>query len=418
MLKIVRKDSVSARVVTTPTNEWLMLRTSSKARWSHMRLPLTIGYHRDNDVFVNAPTMREVSRILCANGGELVAINAGDHTPADIAELKVFGIEIVGPFSQNPAELSKLSIAFKSLLLKEASAYSNRYPEALRKILPRPQMKRLGSIALAAILALFAMNADFSSNEMQDFSHQPLSATMGNIKELGVKSESSSSPYAKGVTVNFAGKSESTSKRFVLTLGVSGMDVANELTIQLNGKVVGEISAQLSCVDAACVREFAIDPALLQPNGNVLFIRHNAPESSYRINNVFFRAMEPATPEDQELVTQLLASAERFFEERHLLTQNIHNASEAMAEIDRLLATRTGLEAIVPRVTITRKKVTQAFKETSDDLLFKLQKELKLGHGKPAIALINDLLKLYPDPTSRQYVMLAQQRKKLQEAEK
>ena len=419
--KVVAIDNArkAPRLADLPDQGWAMVRTSSKGKWSNLRLPLTVGYHQDNEVFVNAPTMRPISKVVFSNFGVLTAVNTADNSFAKIADLKPFGVEIVGPFSRDPAALTAVARITQRVFLGEAAAYGHRYPEALRRMLPRRQTTRLATLALAAVLGILALNADFSLDEVNtDRSKTPIRVATGNIVELKIASDGPSSPYANGVTLQFSAEPAASARPVVLTLGLSGLDMANEITLEISGKQIGAASAQLNCIDAPCTRDFSIDSKLLAASGSVIVIHHNPPASGYRLNHVFLRAMEPATPEDRETVSQLLTSAERFFEERHLLVQNIRNASEAAAEADRILATRTGLEALAPRASVLGTKIADSFKEISAELLFRLQKELRLGHAKAAVGLCNDLLKLYPDPASRQYGMLVAQRKKLQEAMK
>ena len=67
--KVVAIDNArkAPRLADLPDQGWAMVRTSSKGKWSNLRLPLTVGYHQDNEVFVNAPTMRPISKVVFSN---------------------------------------------------------------------------------------------------------------------------------------------------------------------------------------------------------------------------------------------------------------------------------------------------------------------------------------------------------------
>ncbi len=398
---------------------WAYVRTSPRANWVALPLPLTIGSHSDNDVYVNAPTMRPVSKVVCADGDSIVVVNTDSLAASPLSELRLFGIEIIGPFTQNPDNLSTLARVFQFTKLFESIAFSSSYFPILQRLLPQQQSRRFALVGflVAGFAGVLNMGSG-SPSANEDLSGRAISATVGNVIEVGINSPGASSSYAGGVTLAFAGASIDASKNHILTIGIGGLDIASEFNIEVNGKYVGEVTAHQNCIDSPCNRDFAIASELWLPNGNTVFIKHNQPNSSYILKNIFLRGMETATAEEQEQVVQLLASAERYYEERHLLTQNIHNAYLAVNEIDQLTATRTGLEAHVARIAITKKAVTEYFKEISADLQFKLQKELRLGHSSQSVSLINEMFKLYPDPTSRQYLMLAQQKKILLEVKK
>lgn len=418
MLKILKSENSPTRPDDLEPS-WAMVRTNQKSHWTTLKLPLTIGHHVDNDIFVNAPTMRHVSKILVNAHGVLTLVDAQTQNKSDLGGLSLFGLEVLGPFTKNPDTLSSLGRQAELALRKEQAAYLQRYPKLLRNILPAAQKLRLLTIAASALVCVgFIQLADSDSNRAADLSAKARAAAIGNVTELRIHSAGAGSSYAKGATISFGGASENEALPYALTMSLAGLDITNELSIHLNGTLIGQTAASLSCIDAYCQREFGIDRALLRKDHNVLQIVHNNPESSYTLKNVFLRAMEPASDEDRELATQLLTSADRYYEERLLLVQNIRTAMDAIEKVETILSTRTGLDSLKPHFSISKRKINDAFQELSKDLLFKLEKELKLGHDKPALALIQDLMKLYPDPSSRQYLMLAAQKKKLTEAKK
>ncbi|MCX6123181.1 MAG: hypothetical protein NTV34_00280, partial [Proteobacteria bacterium] len=401
MLKILKKEA-HPRPTEETTKDWALVRTSQKALWTALQLPITMGYHVDNDIFINAPTMQQVSKVLISVNGVLTLVSVQNQEASELNSLKLFGIEVLGPFDADPNNMPTWKRTIARLKSKELSAYQNTYPPTIQK----------------ALIA-YAIGGNSSTSEVgEDLSAHPRKATIGNIEELNIHSQNQNGSYAKGITLEFNPVESTNTQNFVLTVTASGLDLADELVFTLNEREIGKTQASVSCVDSYCQREFPIDAGLMSGNQNRVVISHKYSASSYTIKNVFLRSMEPATDEDRELVVQLLTSAERYFDERHLLIQNIKNASEAIDSAELIFATKSGLDLMRPRFSVANRKISDGFKETSADLQFKLQKELKLGHGNPAIGIINDLLKLYPEPSSRQYLMLMTQKKKLQEASK
>lgn len=421
MLKVIRQEKETSSVDAVPAQGFALVRTSQKAKWTAMQLPFAIGSQTDSDVVVNAPTMRGVSKIAAVRDGMIVLVDAQSQEVSTLLDLKLFGIEIVGPFAEDPSHLSAFRRSLRLGLNLENQMFKTKYPSFMRRVLPVHQSKRIPLMAAAFVgaIGLFMALPD-SSTESVDLSRQVIAAKQGNIIQLGIKSSGSKSPYAKGATIGFGAMdlSHAKDKEHVLTLNVSGLDLANELGIEMNGKFIGSTAAQLNCVDAYCALDYPISTDILKAENNVVQIIHQSTESSYELKNIFFRTMEPATSEEMELIRQLLVSAERYHEERFLLVQNIRNARDAVDEIERLLIARTGVEDLKPKFSITKAKVLKSFQDISSDLQFKVQKELKLNHHKAALDIVNDMLKLYPDRTSKQYAMLMQQKKKLEEVVK
>lgn len=419
MLKVLSQPSTDSNALQIPAQGFALVRTAAKSKWAVMTLPLTIGSQTDSDIVVNAPTMRGVSKIALVDAGAVVLVDAQTQEKSTLADLKLFGIEIMGPFAENPGRLPGWRRSLRLALNRENHLFQVGYPHVLRKVLPGNQSKRLG-VMVAGLLVAFSLYASMpdSNSDAPDLSTTAIAAKHGNIVKLGIKSTGSSMSYAKGVTISFSPVETSDAKQHVLTINVAGLDLANELSVQINGKFLGSTAAQLNCVDSFCALDYAVPSSVLSTDGNMIHIIHNAPESSYEVKNVFFRTMEPATAEELELMQQLLASAERYHEERFLLAQNIRNALDAIEEIDRLLTTRTGVDGVKPKFAVMKAKIQKSFQDISSDLQFKLQKELKLNHSKPALAIVNDMLKLYPDPSTRQNSMLMLQKKKLEEVSK
>lgn len=419
MLKVLSQKQNDSSAPRIPVQGFALVRTAAKSKWSVMTLPLTIGSQTDSDIVVNAPTMRGVSKIALVDANVVVLLDAQTQEKSALTDLKLFGIEIMGPFAENPGRLPAWRRNLRLALNHENQLFHASYPYFLRKSLPVNQSKRLGVMAAGLFVAagLYAAMPD-SSGDAPDLSTTAIAAKHGNIVKLGIKSGGSTSSYAKGATIVFSPVETSDAKQHVLTINAAGLDLANELSVQVNGKFLGSTAAQLQCVDSFCALDYAVPPQVLSAEGNAVHIVHNAPESSYEIKNVFFRTMEPATAEELELMQQLLTSAERYHEERFLLAQNIRNAMDATEEIERLLTTRTGADSIKPKFAVMKAKVQKAFQDISSDLQFKLQKELKLNHNSSALAIVGDMLKLYPDPSTRQNSMLMQQKKKLEEVAK
>lgn len=394
-----------------------MVRTSGRGAWTPLELPLTIGSDLASDIVVNAQTMRSVSKVIAPHAGTLALVDLATQRIDAVSELRVFGIDVVGPFSENPREISKIKFNWRRFLAWEANYYLAGASGFLRRFLPPRQSRRLGlALILALGLLAFFVFAPEPEDKAPDLSGVPLPAEHGSVANLAVQSSGINAAYAKGASVRFSPAPSGQAGQYLLTLTLSGLDLADELRIVFNGKDLGATSPMLGCIDEFCSLDFRIEPELLKPGGNMLNLVHQKPASAYALKNVFFRTMEPATAEELERIKQLLLAAERFHDERFLLVQNIRSAQDAIDEAGRLMTTRTGTDDLKPRFQLTKEKVTKAFQDISADLQFKIQKELKLNHQKQALGLINDLLRLYPGPGSKQNSFLSEHKRRLEKA--
>ena len=92
MLNIVTQSSVVKPMALVEMG-WALVRTSAKDPWQSLKVPFTIGHHTDNDIFVNAPSMRAISRVVLVHEGSLAAVDAQTLDLAPMKDLKLFGIE-------------------------------------------------------------------------------------------------------------------------------------------------------------------------------------------------------------------------------------------------------------------------------------------------------------------------------------
>jgi hypothetical protein len=425
MLKVIKQTQKSTAEATFAASacsnlssikpQWVAVRTSQKEPWKPLELPITLGHHPDNDIFVNAPTMRQVSKIVTSLEGRVVVIDAQSHKIEDSSTLRLFGIDIDGPYSAEPTRLSAIERFWERAMSREAGLWATGYPEFAKRVLPPIQQKRLLIIVTSFVFTVAALSFITGQEpDRVDLSRVAIAAEFGNISALNIKSSGSSDPYSKGTTIKFNHTEPTMAPHYVLTITMAGLDMARELSISVNDKLIAETSPMIQCVDTYCTRDFAVEQSILKQGINTLGVMHNHPQSSYAIKSVYLRGVEPASREESELVSQLLSSADRFYEERHLLVQNIRSSKDAIDQIQSVLSTRSGLDSFQARFDISRKKSSEAFNEISSDLQFKLQKELKLSHYNQALDIAGDLLKLYPDPTTKEHEDLRKLRSKLQ----
>lgn len=416
MLKLVQQPNMQPR--QSFHQGWALIRTSQKDPWHPIEVPFTVGSHADNDVFVNAPTMRALSKVVVIHDGHLTSVDAGTHDVVEIADLKKFGIECVGPFQEHPSQISRLKHSILRVLHNESMLYQVRYPAILKKFLPKEQRRRVVALACSAVLTLgAALTVLTAEPDVLDYSQRPIPLTVGHITRVDIGSAKPTDPYSKGSLFKIQGlKDVELSQTYVLSVGLTGLDREDEIQLNLNGHMVFQSPAKQSCLDNVCNFDIPINTQLLigDASQQTLELKHHAIDSSYGVRSVFLRKMEAASDEERELARQLMASADRYFDERQLLVKNIKNAKDAIEELDRILGTRTGLDDIKPHFIISKSKIDQSFNETSRDLQFKLQKAMKLNQYRPAMQVIDDMLKLYPDPASKQNMMLTAQMKKLE----
>ena len=259
MLKVISQQPTDPKAPRIPAQGYALVRTSAKSKWAVMTLPLTIGSQTDSDIVVNAPTMRGVSKIALVDADAVVLVDAQTQEKSTLSDLKLFGIEILGPFAENPGKLPGWRRNLRLALNRENHFFHVGYPKFLHKTLPQDQPKRIGVIVATLLLGigLFASIPD-ASTDVPDLSMTAIPAKHGNIVKLGIKSGGAGTSYAKGITLAFTPAEAGEAKQHVLTINVSGLDLANELSIQMNGKFLGSTAAQLNCVDSFCALDYAV----------------------------------------------------------------------------------------------------------------------------------------------------------------
>lgn len=418
--KIFKRKSPVSKETQSLSGSWALVRTSSKDQWSALRMPFSIGYHSDNDVFVNAPSMRQISKIVTEHQGRVLVVDAQNQSSHSIDTLNIFGIQIQGPYSARPDTLAMPIKAWETFKGLESEWIDRRFAAKWKKWLPKTTELRLlvSSLAIVGISTVGMGQFDGSKTVIVDQSDLAISVQAGSVHQLNIQSMNSSSPNAKGALFEIKDAKSEYAQRYVLTLNLAGLDLTRELEIYVNDSFIGHTTPSLTCIEKYCERDFVVNADILKDGTNLLRIKHSDERSSWGLKHVFFRGLEPATLEEIELGNQLLSSIERFYDERHLTVKNLRSGVDASKQLEHLIDTRTGMESLSPRLHVVNTKLLKAFEETSGDLQFKLQKSLKLGSKVQAKAIVDQLMQLYPEATMAEYQQLARIKSQLLEDSK
>ncbi len=399
---------------SSPT-QWILARTSQKEAWVALPLPLALGADRNCDIIINAPAMRDVSRLVVSDGEELQVLDAMTGDSADLDFLKIARISLLGPFPENPRRMSWLKRTAAMLLAREKAIFAQLRLPALKKLLPRRQTPRLSFLLLFTVIFSTALVYDPTPAKInKDLSGQAIDIAYNTINQLNVSSDGSGAPYARGASFRLILPQHGADAQHTLSLTLQGLDVGHEFGIVLNQKFLGETQALMDCVDRSCTVDFAIPSEVLKAGANILALQHRDSSSSFRLSQVFVRAMEPAQPEDFERFERLYAAASRYYEERMLLPQNIRMAKDILLEASQLLDTKLGFTSENSRHKMLHNEIDQAFEETSRNLQFNVKKSLQIRDYQAALAAVRDLLKLYPLPSSEENQQLHEVRKQIE----
>jgi hypothetical protein len=143
---------------------------------------------------------------------------------------------------------------------------------------------------------------------VEDLSTRPIAAKLNDVLDLKINSDTANDPYSKGFTLSFEGVDGAPSKEYVLTVVASGLDVANEFSIELGGQHIADTQASIQCADAICSKDFPVAATVMGEGSFKLVFKHQQPSSPFFVKSIFLRGMEPATDEDRERVSQLMVS--------------------------------------------------------------------------------------------------------------
>lgn len=411
---------MSSSASSTKKREQVYALVSTRgSKQSHrVSLPARIGVTGDNDVIVNVQALADHAFTLSVAGGKLVLSKGAKGEAVGLHTLKNLGLVARGPIKGGAQGRRAVRLARE--VLGREKAWFQGLPLVAQRWLGGglPQGLRLAAWT-SAVAALGALVLIAPETKIPDLSKEPVEFAFDTVKgdTFGANPKNADFPrgYEKGITFEVEVPKEQKGHPLVLSFRVAGLNIGKEIQLKVNGKQVYESAAETDCAQDVCAKSVRIDGALVKGGLNKLFFQHNEPQSSYFVAKLHLRPLPALNDLEREQLDHWLELAQRAYDERSIVPENLVTAKTYVAKLDKLASERDGVGEIAAKAQILAGEVDKAFAATVQEYWTAYATADKLGNKLDTEQALNQLLKLYPDARSEEHADVMEKLEALKE---
>lgn len=357
-------------------------------------LPVFIGNSGACDVVVNSEALAPISYVIRHHDRMLRCTNIKTGVEATISSLEQFGLKISGPFPWphfSPKNFwRKIGMEpWRRYVMECAASAEAFYPLLL-------------SAALLLFCGLVGSGAYcyyHTKDHSEDIRHLGWDVMSGDL--IGASPRRFG--YEKGATFMFELPKGGIKDHVLLSFVTTGINYPQELRMTLNEHQIFVSDVESGCVAAECEKQVHIPMNLLRGGANVLKIIHRPIESGYMVRGIHVRKVPPLTEMEREHVRVWLILAQRLYDERGVVPENLVNAKHHVAKALHLLGNRIGDSALLNKGRVLAQEIDQEFKDQARQLWSSAQVQIRLQRFDSAAKPLQILLKMYPDPTTKEH---------------
>jgi len=203
-----------------------------------------------------------------------------------------------------------------------------------------------------------------------------------------------------------------------LAFEAMGLDHAGEIKIQINGQEVFVSELDPSCLRVFCPRDITLPAGLLQPGVNQMQIIHQPTVSDYLVRSVSVRRLVTVGPDQLQRAVELLSAARRRFEDRLVSADNLFAARRVLEEASQIVHVGDEAAGLRAEIHALRELVDKDLLRQAEELVRRVERNERLGHQDDLRRDLQMLLRIHPDPASRENMSIQKRLLKLKEASK
>ena len=381
---------------------YALLTVKGQKRSQRVPLPAAIGAAGTCDVVVNAAAVADHAYTLYADHGALKLVRAsGDEV--DLGALSKIGLFVTGPVRGTANVGARRGT--REWLAKEAQWFRRRAP-LLRALMlgALPQPLRLSAwiaVAATALTVTLALPAQ-DRNEL-DRSKQPLELIFDAVRMeplRAIPNDPTQGGYENGATFAVDAPAGIEDGATLLSFMAAGLNYGKELTLFVNDEAVWTSEAEAACTQDFCAKSVRLEKGLIGAGRNILRFSHTTPKSSYFIARLHLRPLPPLKMTEVEAITRLMELAERAFAERNIVPENLVSAAGYADQAIKIAGERDGADVYKAKAVVLKQDIERAHEAVTADLWSNVSIQEKVGKKTEVLNLLNQLLRLHPDPHS------------------
>ena len=384
---------------------YVRVRTARDRRARRLSLPLTVGASGLADIIVNSSAVAPCAVVVEAQGGALRFVDPHLGSLVDAGRLARYGVQIVGPIAGHaraPGPLQKIAEG-----LAEERAWIARRPPIMRGLLGgalRQKLRLTVWVVAALATVVWLAKPPQALPPPADLSVKEIKLTPGSIQTSRIAASDHYPQFRRGFTMGFLGAEplvvgEAALLRFV----AAGLDQRAELTLAVNGRRVYQSAADPSCLDVGCPVQVVVPAGVIKAGKNLLVGTHEPASSAWLIRDVLLVPLSDLTPERRAAAEAEYLRAQRFYDERGIVHDNLVQARAELQRLDRLLVGAKGVDELRTRATTLHDEVSRALAQLEADLEFRTSQAMQLNRLNQVETHLKELLELHPDVTTPEH---------------
>jgi len=404
-------QSIQQTTQELPNQSYALVRANKQ--WHRLTLPLTIGRH--GDIMVNAMTLPEIAFKLDVSAEDLQLYHYQSQKVVSLDRIEPLGLMAWGPYpviDNDGSFKTSVSIALKELSAKEDFALGSM-PHWLRRIsgcgltYGRRWFARMG--VMTTFIALLALGTQPKS--MPDLSTVPFTLTFGTVHSTPIGASPSRPGYEQGILFQIDAPEDSHSHQHLLSFKGAGLNIDNEVELVLNDGSIFHSNADANCITSFCDYTIPLAAGLVKSGLNNLKLVHNPAVSAYFLSDLHLSKLDKTKPIELQQVQRWIQIAERHYNEREIVAENIVIAIDQLDKALEFLQTRESEPStrdLTLRASVLKKEAQEAFAALVTDLWNRVKVNQKLEKNHKATKLLELLLRLYPNPTDSEHMRIKQ----------
>jgi hypothetical protein len=376
-----------------------------------------IGSNPACDIIIHTDAIAEFAFELRCDAKALVVYNPKTNTTDSIASLSRFGIQVSGPLQAKDEFLNTKSKP-REWFAKE-DLWFDRLPTVFGSIVGGflPQKARYGCWVAIAILTMgFAAIPDQKSEI--DLSTTPITLEMGKISSEIIGFTIQRQGYETGALLNIDVSPQEAKQAHLMQFRTAKLDAKNEIKMFVNKHEIFASEAMPNCLKRFCNVVFRINRGVLITGTNQIKIVHQDPRSFYIIGDMLVRSLPPISQEEIKRVERWEAVANRAYNERDIVPENLVRVRRDLEQALDFLNTRDGAENLRSRIEAFQSEAKAAFEREAKERWSRIEVSQKLRNLDDTIFHLQKLMALYPDTSSEEHRKIQKRMQQVKEMKK
>jgi hypothetical protein len=398
---------------------YALVTTRGSKQAHRVALPARIGVTGKNDIIVNAQSLADHAFTLTSSKGGLVLLREPKGEAINLGALKNLGLSAKGPIRGDAVQGGGAGRFVREALGRE-KAWFDGLPGVARRwlggFLPQPVRLGVWTSGVAAVLAL-ALAAP--EQTYRDLSREPLVLKFDTVRSETVGANPKNLDfvrgYENGVTFEVEVPEANEGHPLLLSFGLAGLNIGKELQLRFNGKQIFESDAEAECAQDFCAKSVRVDGRNVKAGTNVIEFKHKAKESSYFIAKMHVRPLPPLTELEIQQLAHWLGLAQRAYDERGIVPENLVSAKNYVSKLTKLASERDSASEAAAKAKILEGEIDKAFAQTVDEYWTAYKFAEKLGNKLDMEQALHQLLKLHPNPKSEEHADIIEKLQALKE---